>query len=72
MLITGKYEEDANFFTVYSNNTMYTITKNTDNWASLSVGGTSATGHVLTQAVYDRLEAACEEEGAFELSEQDK
>ena len=67
MIIKGKYEEDSNFFTVYSNNKMYTIAKNSNDWGCLSVGGTSATGHILTQERYNEMEASCEEEGVFEL-----
>ena len=66
--IFGKYEQDENFTTVYSNNTVYTIARNTGDWGCVVVGRRTATGHILTQDVYDEWESACEKEGTFVLS----
>ena len=67
MIIKGKYEVDSNFTTVYSNNTIYTIARNTGEWGCVSVGQMTAMGLVLTQEAYDKLSSECEKEGVFEL-----
>lgn len=68
MIIKGKYEVDSNFTTVYANNKMYTIAKNTGEWGVLPVGEKAYIGGVLTQEVYDKLASECDKEGTFELS----
>lgn len=65
--IYGSYTEDDNFTTVFSNNTIYTIARATGEWGSVSVGNRTATGHVLDQESYDRMESECEYEGEFNL-----
>lgn len=67
MKITGKYEKDDNFTTVYSNNTIYTIARSTGDWGCIKVGEITHTGHVLTQETYNEFEAKCQKEGIFEL-----
>lgn len=67
MRITGKYERDENFTTVYTNNTVYTIARNTGKWGCVRVGERVAMGPVLDQATYDEWAARCEKEGTFEL-----
>ena len=69
MKITGKYEKDDNFITVYSNNTIYTIARNTDNWGCVKVGERTAMGQILTQEAFDKWASECTEVGTFELSE---
>ncbi len=70
MTITGKYEVDKNFTTVYSNNRIYTIPRNArHNWGSIAVGELSATGHPITQEFYDNCVAECSREGTFELAD---
>ena len=69
MRITGKYEKDSNFITVYCDNTVYTITKNTDDWDCVKVGQKTAMGQVLTQEAFDKWASECTEVGTFELSE---
>lgn len=58
---------DENFFTVYSNNKIYTISKNTGTHSYVRVGDKTALGQVLTQAEYDRMAAQCTDEGQFEI-----
>ena len=65
MRITGKYEADENFTTIYSNNTVYTIAKNGD-WGSVKVGQQTNMG-VLSQDTYDEWVSKCTKEGTFEL-----
>ena len=66
MTIRGKYESDANFTTVYSNNKVYTIAGN-GAWSSVAVGEMTASGKILTQETYDRWESGCTKEGEFDL-----
>lgn len=66
--ITGKYEKDENFTTVYSNNTVYTIANATGSYSKVSVGEKIALGQILDQETYNRWASECEEEGTFELS----
>ena len=68
MKITGKYEVDQNFTTVYCDNTVYTIARNTGEWACVSVGSRTAMGQTLTQEIYNKWASECEKEGTFVLS----
>ena len=68
MKISGKYTTDSNFTTVYCDNTIYTIARNTGNWSCVAVGQ-NVMGHVLTQEVYDKWASECEKEGTFTLTE---
>ena len=65
--IKGKYICDENFTTVYCNNAVYTIARNTGEWGALHVGERSAMGPVLDQATYDKWVAEAEREGTFTL-----
>lgn len=69
MKITGRYEQDQNFTTIYGNdNRLYVIARKTGEWGSLGVGDTGANGLVLTQELFDKWAAECKEEvGTFEL-----
>lgn len=66
--IKGKWEKDSNFTTVYCDNAVYTISNVTGEWAACPVGSRTATGHILTQEIYDKWASECEKEGTFELS----
>lgn len=68
MTIHGKYERDQNFTTIYANNRIYTIAKNTGSWSSVGVGECTFFGRVLTQEYFDELASACSKEGTFELT----
>lgn len=70
MKIYGKYETDENFITVYSDNAIYTIARNTGNWNCRAVGEKTAMGQILTQEAYDKWMSECTEEGSFELSDE--
>lgn len=67
--IKGKYTKDQNFVTVYCDNTVYTIARNTGDWGCICVGEKTTMGQVLTQEVYDKWASDCEKEGTFKLSE---
>lgn len=66
-IIKGFYSQDNNFTTVFSNNTVYTIARNTGDWGCRKVGEWLACGDKLTQATYDRWLSECSEVGTFEL-----
>ena len=68
MKITGKYKVDQNFITVYCDNTVYTIARNTGDGGSVKVGERTFMGQILTQEAYDKWASECEKEGTFELS----
>ena len=67
MKITGRYTKDENFTTVYTDNKIYTIARNTGEWGYLKVGERSYMGQILDQATYDRWAAEAEKVGTFEL-----
>lgn len=69
MTITGKYKTDGDLTVVYSNSVMYTISKKTEDWATLTVGEIDWTGQLFTQEEYDRREKSCKKTGTFELVE---
>lgn len=68
MKVFGRYETDTNFTTVYCDNTIYTIARSTGDWSCVGVGQRTATGHILTQEVYDEWKSTCKKEGTFVLS----
>jgi len=68
MKITGKFKKDQNFITVFANNTVYTIARNTGDWGFRKVGDYTGYGK-LTQEIYDKWVSECESEGDFELSD---
>jgi hypothetical protein len=68
MKITGKYSKDQNFTTIYSNNVMYTIARNTGDWRSRAVGDDTGYG-ILTQELYDKWESECKNSATFELED---
>lgn len=70
--ITGKFKKDSNFITVYCDNTIYTIARNTDNWGYVKVGERTAMGQILTQEAFDKWASECTEVGTFELSSAQK
>lgn len=69
MLINGRYEKDDNFTYVYTENTLYTIARNTGEWNSVKIGDRTANGNVLTKETFEAWKSECEKEGEFELSE---
>lgn len=69
MTIIGCYTRDDNFDTVFSNDVMYTIARNTGEWRSVKVGGTLANGQPFTKADYERFKEECDQVGTFILEE---
>lgn len=69
MLIKGKYKQDSNFTEIYTENTMYTIARNTGEWNSVKVGERMASGHILTKEIFEAWKSECEKWGEFQLSE---
>ena len=69
MKITGKYTVDQNFITVFSDNKIYTIARNSGDWGSLAVGDYAHSGGKLTQEIYDKWLSECEKEGSFTLDD---
>ena len=67
MRVTGKYEKDQNFIRVYSNNTVYTIARNSGEWGTLKVGECDRQGNVLTLEKFKEWENACEKVGTFDF-----
>ena len=71
MTITGRYEKDSNFITVYANNKVYTIARSTGDWGYVAVGSRTAFGHIVTQEWYESHSATCDHEGTFVLKEEE-
>ena len=67
MRVNGKYEKGQNFIRVYSNNTVYTIARNSGEWGALKVGEHDRQGNVLTLEQFKAWENACEKTGTFVL-----
>lgn len=70
MTITGVYKKDANFTTVYTEDTIYTIARNTGEWSYRKIGDWLACGGKLTPEIFQEWKAECTETGTFELSEE--
>ena len=69
MIITGKYEEDRNFVTMYADDTVYTLAKNSREWGAIKIPGRTATYLPLDLDWYRKCEAECTKTGTFELNE---
>ena len=68
MLLTGKFEVDDNFITLFADNKVYTLAYGGD-WGSVEVPGKSAFGLPLTQKWYDDCVAKCTKTGTFRVDE---
>lgn len=61
MVIYGRYDDsDKYFITVYSNNVVYTIARNTGIWGYIAVGEQG-----FTQSMYDNLKKRCVKASPF-------
>ena len=69
MTITGAYKKDQNFTTVYTEDTLYTIARNTGEWSYVKVNDCLPDGHILTPEIFQELKAECTETGTFNLKE---
>lgn len=68
MRIEGKYTQDDNFVTIYTENTLYILDKETLEFESRRVGDKIASEEVLTQEFFDEQKNLCENEGVFVLN----
>ena len=59
--------EDENFITVFLDDTMYQIAKNSGEWAYRSVGSELANGVKLTKELFDSWKDECKNRGRFVL-----
>lgn len=68
MRITGKYEIDGDFITVYTEDAIYTIARKTGDWGGVKIGTyMGGCGAVLTAVLLAEWRGKCTEEGTFEL-----
>ena len=67
MTVIGCYTRDDYFDTVFSNDVMYTINRNTGKWGSVRVGDTFDNGMAFTKADYERYKEECDSVGVFTL-----
>ena len=67
MEIQGRYTKNENFIMVYTEDTLYTIARNTGEWGSRKIGELTATGHLLDRETFEKLKAECSKEGTFEI-----
>ena len=70
MTITGAYTRDANFITIYTADTLYTVARNTGEWSYIKVSDCLPDGHILTPEIFQEWKAECTETGTFELKEE--
>ncbi len=71
MKIAGRYTQDDDFVKIYSENTLYTIDKETLDYAEWHIGETLSSGAILTKDQFDMEKTACANEGVFVLSDDD-
>ena len=69
MTIKGKYIQDQNFTTVYTEDTLYTLARNSSDWGCVKIGERTATGQILDRETFEKWKSKCTKEGTFELSE---
>lgn len=68
MTIKGKYTTDSNFTTVYTEDTVYTLARNSSDWGCIKVGDMTATGHILDRKSFEKMKLECTKEGTFTLA----
>lgn len=68
MRIEGKYTQDDNFVTIYTEDTLYILDKETLEFESRRVGDKVASKEILTQEFFDEQKNLCENEGVFILN----
>ncbi len=71
MKITGKYTQDDDFVSIFSDDTMYTIDKGTLELETYCIGDTLPSGDTLTQDLFDARKSQCTNEGDFVLQDDD-
>ena len=70
--ISGPFEVDQNFVTVYHAGRVFTLARNenedgTRNWGSIGIGERTATGHIFGYDAFAAGRKRCEEKGTFAL-----
>lgn len=71
MEIRGTFFKDENFIYVFTGDRIYTIARNTGEWAYISIGGTTHWGMVLDKDSYRKLAMLADSYGTFTLKEED-
>lgn len=66
--VRGKFKKDSNFIYVYSEDTLYTLARNSSDWGAVRIGERTASGALLDQATFEEWKDACTKEGVFELA----
>lgn len=69
MKISGKYTQDDDFVTIFSDDTMYTIDKGTLDCGTWHIGDVLPTGDVLTREAFDARREQCLDAGDFVLQD---
>lgn len=69
MRIEGKYTQDDNFVTIYTEDTLYILDKETLEFESRKVGDKIVSEEILTQEFFDEQKDLCENEGIFVLND---
>lgn len=69
-IITGKFKTDRDTITVYSDGSIYGLSRNSSDWGSNCIGG-YALGGVITAELYQQWENECTETGTFVLTNSD-
>ena len=69
MRVEGRYTQDDNFVTIYTEDTMYILDKGTLEFESRKVGDELTSGEILTQEFFDKQKSLCENEGVFVLDD---
>nr|DAI04310.1 MAG TPA: hypothetical protein [Caudoviricetes sp.] len=68
MQIKGKYTTDSNFISVYTEDMLYTLARNSSDWGCVKVGERTATGQILDRETFEKWKSECTKEGTFELA----
>lgn len=71
MTITGLFQADDNFVTVFDDatKTIYTKARNSGEWGSVRVGERTFMGPVLTEETYAEMRSECTETGTFRIGD---
>jgi hypothetical protein len=72
--ITGKYEKDENFITVFveEEKAIYVMARNSSDYGCGKVGQHLADGRLFTQEMFDTWSAECDRVGTFVIEEERK
>ena len=62
-----RIQKDQNFTTIYTEDSLYTVARNTGEWSYRKMGNWLACGGKLTPELFQEWKAECTETGTFEL-----